>query len=79
MTIPDERAPWKVSPEPPGSMLWEMGPGEEFLHKWLTALSEGDRGPTKVAACETNAPKVWRKMLRRFVKDFGSDDRNGDD
>jgi hypothetical protein len=64
-------APWELSANPPGSLQWKMGPGEDYLDKWLTAYLKLSAVEREELLVRTNAPKTWRRMLSRFVKAFG--------
>lgn len=70
MTRPDEllRAPWELSPEPPGSLQWKMGAGDDYLEKWLRRfLALSDREQLKLLS-DVNVPPEWREMLTRFLE-----------
>lgn len=57
-------APWEAFPEPPSSMRWRMGAGEDVVTDWLAHWRGMDAAARQVYLANHPPPDAWRDWLR---------------
>jgi len=57
-------APWEAFPEPPSSMRWRMGAGEDVVTDWLPHWRGMDSAAQEAYLAKHPPPDAWRDWLR---------------
>jgi hypothetical protein len=57
-------APWEAFPEPPSSMRWRMGAGEDVMTDWLADWRAMDAAARQAYLANHPMPDEWRDWLR---------------
>lgn len=64
-------APWEAFAEPPGSLRWRMGPGEDLMDLWRAFWSTLDSAARQDYLARHAPPAEWRKWLGPGAGDAG--------
>jgi hypothetical protein len=58
--------PWQAFPEPPYSLRWRMGPGEDFMDRWLSFWEGLPESVRRDYLSRYPPPPVWSEWLARI-------------